>query len=298
MSKILIVGGTGFIGKYLSSFLKNKGYEVKILSRDPSSKKNQTLSASFEIIGFEDLALSSFSCVINLAGAGILDRPWTKKRIKELFDSRVQFSQNLFDKIKSSPNQPSLLINASAIGYYGFWEDQILNESSPFRDCLAHQLCHQWEQSAYASGIEDVSILRFGIVLGRSGGALSRMLPAFKLGLGGPIGHGEQWVSWIHVNDVLQVILKIIEGEIKPQTLNLTAPTPLRQKDFAKTLAKVLYRPSFLPTPAWALKIIFAEGADLLTKGQRVRSKILEDLDYQFEFDDLSKALKEVISGG
>lgn len=298
MRKILIAGGTGFVGRYLSAFLKERGYGVTVLSRQASLKRGVKLPDKVELVTLEQLPSLSFDCVVNLAGAGILDRPWTKNRMTELFDSRVKYSRTLFDKFNECSNKPSLLINASAIGYYGFWEDQHLDEDSDFREGVVHQLCHQWEQVAHASGIENVSVLRFGVVLGRGGGALSRMLLPFKLGLGGPIGDGQQWMSWIHINDVVEVILKIIEGEIKPQTLNLTAPNPIRQKDFAKALAQTLNRPCFFPTPRFVLKLVFAGGADLLTKSQRVNSKVLRDIGYEFKFENVDEALREVISGG
>lgn len=295
MKSILITGGTGFIGQALVSQFLSCGYKVSILSRS-SQKVDKIFGAKVSPVSMDNISGKQFDVVINLAGAGILDKPWTQSRIQEIFDSRVAYSVRLFQALSQCEVKPQLLLNASAIGYYGFWQDEWLDEDSSFHDGTVHQLCSSWEQVARSSQIEKVCCLRFGVVLGKGGGALQRMLLPFKLGLGGPIASGQQWFSWIHKNDVINIIDKIIKEEFFFETLNLTSPHPVRQSEFAKTFAKVLHRPAFIKTPQWALNLVFREGADLLTKSQRVRSSKLEGVGYEFIYGNLKDALEEVVS--
>lgn len=295
MQNILITGAGGFIGQSLVKYLSKLDYNIIILSRHKQKTLKENWPDKVKIVTKEDVANYDYDAVINLAGAGILDWPWTQKRIKELYDSRVEYSKNLFDLLKKKNKLPSLLINASAVGYYGFQGEKLLDEAAQSDDSIASDLCQKWEQVAFDSGCDQVSCLRFGVVLGAQGGALKRMLPAFKFCLGGPIGSGMQWMSWIHILDVMKIIHARLLGSIVAPIINATAPQPIRQHEFAQSLAASLNRPCFLTTPNFMLKAFFKEGALLLTESSRVKSQVLEDQGFEFSFPQCSQALEDLV---
>lgn len=296
--KIFITGGTGFIGKALCRFLLDKGHELTVLSRKPKKVASLCGASVHAIANIDQLTASdSFDAIINLAGEGIADARWTAKRKQQLLDSRIKTTQQLIAYIDRADTKPSVLISGSAIGYYGDHGAALITEDSVPHEEFAHQLCAQWE--AVAQQAEDfmvrVCIIRTGLVIGDDGGFLKRMLPAFKLGLGGPMADGQQWMSWIHRSDLIAIIDKLLESTVLQGVFNATAPTPVTNAEFSQTLGKILKRPVFLSVPAWVLKILLGEMAELLIGGQRVLPARLKKAGFKFKFKTLAAALKDVL---
>ena len=295
---ILITGGTGFIGKVLCQSLLQKQHQLTVLSRHPEKVP--------ELCGIPVHAISDinsipenehFDAIINLAGEGIADARWTAKRKQLLRDSRIKTTQQLVDYMKKTKHKPAIFISGSAIGFYGDQGSKTLTESSDVMNDYAHQLCAEWETVALKAenlGIR-VCILRTGLVLGDDGGFLVKMLPAFKLGLGGQLGNGQQWMSWIHRSDLISIIEKMLKDESMQGTYNGTAPAPVTNKAFSKTLAKKLNRPAIFPVPAVILKLLLGEMAELLLGSQRVIPDRLEKTDFRFKFVTLEEALDDVL---
>jgi uncharacterized protein (TIGR01777 family) len=239
--------------------------------------------------------LDNFHVVINLAGEPIINKRWSDEQKKVIEHSRWNITEKLVSLMKASNEPPSLFVNGSAIGYYGRQGDEIIDEDfdSP-NDEFSHQLCERWEFLARKAESERtrVCIIRTGIVITRRGGALMKMVPPFKFGLGGPMGSGKQYMSWIHLEDMLDGLIHIIDNIECKGIYNFTAPNPVTNAQFSKTLASVLHRPSLLPMPSFALRIIMGEAADLLLYGQRVIPKRLQESGYQFQYPELEHALE------
>jgi uncharacterized protein len=229
--------------------------------------------------------------VINLAGKPIVDKSWTEKRKKCLWDSRVSLTEELVKRIAAANQKPKVLISGSAIGYYGDTGDVIVDESTAAGSDFGAELCGAWENAALKSNIR-TCILRTGLVLDSSGGILKKMLLPFKLGLGGCIGDGKQWMSWIHIDDYVNIAIKLLDNEKAQGSYNMVAPEPVTNEQFTKTLATKLSRPAFLNTPAWFLKLILGERADLVLGGQRVSSIRIKELNYSFVHSNLDKAIE------
>ncbi|MCH7605182.1 TIGR01777 family protein [Patescibacteria group bacterium] len=295
--KIIITGGSGFIGKHLTTLLLEKGYEVVILDIvSPSFAKEQNLSIVFHNIDLtrEKIPreiLTGVHAIVHLAGRSIFCR-WSEQIKKEIYDSRVKSVENLVDSCKQLSQKPEVLISASAAGYYGSRGEDDLDESSSAGSDFLSKLCADWEvqtRKADSLGIRTVQI-RTAPVLG-DGGLLDQMLPIFKLGLGGSIAGGKQWFPWIHIKDIIHIYLFALENRQFQGAVNACSPQLVRQREFAQTLAKVVKRPAFLSTPKWALRLRFGELADALTASQKVRPTKLLYADYQFRFPDLNDAL-------
>ncbi len=301
--KLFIAGGTGFIGPYVIRRFLEAGWGVKALVR--SEKKIEKLPPGVEVIlgdptqaGPWQTEAASCQAAINLTGANIFAR-WTREYKKEILRTRLESTRRIVEALASGHGQ--ILLNASAVGYYGAHrgEEEVTEESSPGDDFLA-EVCRAWEAEALAGekfGLR-VCVMRFGVVLGRDGGALAKMLPAFRLGLGGPIGSGRQWFPWIHVKDVAEAALFLATRDDLQGPFNFVSPGILRQKEFAKLLGKVLKRPAFLPTPAFILRLIFGEMAKIVTGGVKARPKRLLEAGYQFLFPEAFQALKEILAPG
>lgn len=295
---VLITGGTGFIGHALCQKLLARGDQVSVLSRSPE-RVRERCGASVKGIGdlheLEDDA--AFDVLVNLAGQPIADARWSEKRKRSLLQSRLQPTRQLIDWIKHANPRPSLLISASAVGYYGDMGNQTLDEHGAFHDEFAHRLCDQWEQAAKqaeALGVR-TCIIRLGPVIGPNGGFLKKMLWPFKLGLGGKIGSGQQWFPWVHREDVLSALLFLMDQPQAQGVYNLTAPQPVSNQVFTETLARVLHRPALFPAPAWALKAAFGELSELLLGGQRAMPVHLQSSGFRFQFESLKPALQDVI---
>ena len=289
---IIITGGTGFIGTVLCLRLLERKYNIVILTRHPETIEG-------DIKGISDLeqikGQMSFDVVINLAGEPIANKRWSRAQQQRIFDSRLETTKKLINYFKSSDKKPKLLISGSAIGYYGtaesndgFDEDALGDES------FSSQLCQQWEAVAFQAqelGIRTCT-LRTGIVLGKGGGALKKMLLPFKLGLGGKIGKGSQWMSWIHMDDLIGIILFSIDHDDVDGAVNGTAPNPVTNAHFTKTLGQVLKRPTVLPMPALVVKLLMGQmGEELLLAGKKVLPVKIINKGYTFKYEQLQEAL-------
>ncbi|RVU86107.1 TIGR01777 family protein [Leucothrix sargassi] len=296
----LITGGSGFIGSKLIPTLLEKGYQITVLSRNAPKTKQQfdnqveTITRIGSISGKQH-----FDVVINLAGQGIADKKWSERVRKQLRESRLATTKDLITYFERATVKPSVFISGSAIGFYGLKSDEELNESSTGDKSFSSRLCKDWEAAAgkaEALGIR-TCYLRTGVVLDKNGGALTRMLPPFKLGLGGPIGSGKQYMSWIHRDDIVGIIHHIIEDNTLAGPVNGTAPEPVTSKAFATTLGKTLKRPAFMPLPGFVVKFLMGDmGKELLLSGQRVIPEKALTSGYTFKYPALDDALNVILS--
>ena len=287
--RVLVTGGTGFIGAALCHALTGAGHAVTVVTRDPAH-----IAAA--AIGWERVsaAVRETDALVNLAGEPLGSRRWSVRQKELIRQSRVLATRTLVDAIAGAEPRPRVLVNASAVGYYGPRDDEPLDESAgPGAGFLA-DVCRAWEQEALRA--EDlgprVVRLRLGVVLAADGGALARMLPPFRAFVGGPIGSGRQWMSWIHRDDVTGIVVDALANDGYHGPVNATAPQPVTNRDFAKLLGRTLARPVWLPTPAFALRLALGEMAELLLSGQRVLPGIAERLAYQWRYPELSGALR------
>lgn len=274
--RVTLVGASGFIGRHLSAALRGRGDEV--------------VEASLRNVDAAGQACEGSDAIVQLAGAPVATR-WTAAAKDEIRRSRVDATRALIDRLAQLRARPKVYVSASAVGYYGASETATFTESSPPGDDFLAEVCAGWEREALRAaelGMR-VACIRTGIVLGPDGGALARLLPIFKLGLGGVIGSGRQWNSWVHIDDVVGIYLLAIDRA--ESALNATAPEPVRNVDFTWALASALHRPAFLPVPAFALRAIFGEGASVLTTGQRVLPERTLSLGYTFRYSQIGPAL-------
>jgi uncharacterized protein len=299
---ILITGATGFVGRRLCEMLHQAGHTVRALSRDSVAAKQRVphLKEVFPWNPLQELpplqAFEGCDAIINLAGESIAGR-WTAPKKQLIRDSRVLGTKNLVNALAQLSSRPKVLISASAIGYYGDRGEETLTEdAAPGSDFLA-QVCRDWENEALKAESLGMRVvrLRIGLVLGRGGGTLQALLPLFRVGLGGPLGSGRQWWSWIHRDDLCRLIVQILANESISGPVNATAPQPVRQKEFAQVLGRVLRRPAFLPTPAFALKIALGEFADGILASQRALPRRAQEMGYRFQFEELEGALREIL---
>ncbi len=291
----LITGATGFIGSALVESLLSDGQEVTVLTREPNKAYHQ-FEGKAAIITLEQLsALKSVDGVVNLAGAPIIDKRWSDARKRVIRESRVDFTRQLIEGLNKVGSKPAVFVSGSAIGFYGAREDgKVLDEASDVVAGFTHDLCRDWESAALSAATllgARVCLIRTGIVLGQ-GGALGKMLLPFKFGLGGPIGHGEQWMSWIHLDDEVGAIRFLLENSGLEGAYNLTAPEPVTNKMFAQALGKALHRPTCLMTPSVVMKLLLGESSELLLKGQRVQPKRLLEAGFKFNYPSLQAALQ------
>lgn len=298
--KILITGGTGFIGQSLSPALLADGHSITVLSRYPNKVPSIFGDQIQPLNSLHHLAHTDhFDAVINFAGAPIFSKRWTDERKQVLLDSRVNTTQKLIEYIDRATTKPKVLLSGSAIGFYGDQGDTIIDESTPpsSQDDFGHQLCAAWEASAKKAKEQGVRVclLRTGLVLGKEGGFLQPMILPFKMGLGGKLGTGTQWMPWIHMDDYVAICKELLDNDALEGTFNLTAPNPVTNLDFTRTLAKQLKRPAFLTTPAWALNFLLGEMSQLLLGSQRVMPKRMADSGFQFKYTELEAALADVL---
>ncbi len=292
--RVAILGVTGFIGRGLAPLLAGRGFRVTGVSRSSGG----SLDGVDRWQKTDALDLSGHAAVINLAGAPI-DTRWTRKNRQRFRESRVNLTDRIVQSIRQLPEseRPRTLINGSAVGLYGDRGDEVLRERAAAGDGFLAALCRDWESAARqaeALGMR-VVLLRTGIVLGRGHGALGRMLPIFKLGLGGKLGSGRQWMPWIHIDDQRAAILHALESESLHGPLNLAAPEPERNRDFTRKLAAAVHRPAFLPAPAFALKLALGEFATALLASERAVPAALEADGFPFRFRKLEDALADLV---
>ncbi|OAJ46522.1 TIGR01777 family oxidoreductase [Pseudomonas marginalis] len=295
---ILLTGGTGLIGRQLCKHWLAHGHRLTVWSRHPDQvaklcgEQVSGVASLQEVIGPVD-------AVINLAGAPIADRPWTHKRKALLWSSRISLTETLLAWLETLAEKPAVLISGSAVGWYGDGGERELTEASgPVQDDFPSQLCIAWEETAQraeALGIR-VVLVRTGLVLAAEGGFLSRLLLPFKLGLGGPIGKGRQWMPWVHIKDQIGLIDFLLHKPDASGPYNACAPHPVRNREFAKNLGQVLHRPVFMPMPAFALKVGLGELSGLLLGGQKAVPERLLAAGFTFQFTELRAALDELSS--
>ena len=296
--KILITGGTGFIGSALTRSLTEQGYEVTVLSRNPDSVEKICGPGIKALNNLNQLKPEdTFHTIINLAGAPIFDARWSDAHKQIIRDSRIGLTKQLVASMARMAVKPELLISGSAIGYYGDQGDTVLTEQSATHKDFSEQLCTDWENEAKKAeqlGVR-VCLIRTGLVLAEGGGLLKRMLLPFRLGLGGRLGDGQQWMSWIHRHDWIAIARLMITDSSMQGAYNATAPNPVTNSEFARTLAHCLNRPALLPVPAWLLKILLGEMSGLVLGSQRVMPERLLALGFRFQYTDLSSALNQVL---
>lgn len=299
--RFFITGGTGFVGRYLTGRLTETGHEVTVLTR---SSKAGSLPPGASFVegdptnpGPWQNSVLQHDVVINLAGTSIFTL-WTGKARASILNSRVLTTRNLVEAL-SGPGKKPVLLSASAVGYYGSRiDDEVLDESSPAGNEFLTRVSIEWEREAKKAESLGVRVVlcRFGIVLGRGGGALSKMVPAFSNMLGSPLGSGRQWFSWIHEEDIFNIMLFLASHGNLSGSVNFTAPNPVTNEEMARTLAKVLKRPIFLPAvPAFVIRTLLGEFGDVLIKGQRVIPTRLMDAGYEFRFLNLQGAVEDLL---
>lgn len=296
--KILITGASGLVGKELQKSFAAKGYEMLLASRsEPKDDKHiqWTIEEGFS----EPERLEGIDVVVHLAGENVSGGiRWTDEKKKAIRDSRVLGTRNVVDAISKLKKKPHTFIASSAIGFYGERGDEEVTESSAAGDNFLAGVCKEWEaesRRAEDAGIRTV-LLRTGIVLSKDGGALATMLTPFKLGVGGVVGSGKQWMSWISLEDEIAVINFAIENENIRGAVNAVAPNPVTNEEFTKTLGSVLYRPTFLPLPEFAVSMIFGEMGDaLLLASTKVMPKRLEDAGFEFKYPNLKEAVENAV---
>lgn len=304
--RIAVAGGSGFIGRALSRRLVDMGHQVTVLTRNPGEARTRLVShvSTARWQGNEEshdqlaMMLDGCGAVINLSGHSVATGRWTREVQTHIRRSRIGSTELLVSALEGLSQKPQVLINASAIGYYGPRGQETLNEDAPSGTGFLAAMCRAWE--AAAAGAERlgvrVVIPRIGVVLGLQGGALARMLPIFRLGLGGPLGSGRQWMSWIHISDLVEALVFALGNEAVHGPVNVTAPYPVTNQEFAETLARILEKPAWLRTPSIVLRLAYGQMADeLLLTGQRVMPRRLSAFGFQFRYPYLREALRNLL---
>jgi uncharacterized protein len=306
MMKVAIAGATGFVGSRLVKRLHKEGNRVLVLTRNITFAQKVFPSEAFphvEIVGYTPTtsgswqdAIAGCDGVVNLAGEPIAEERWTSERKREILNSRQLGTEKIVEAIAKANPKSRVLVNASAIGYYGTSEAAIFDESSSSGKDFLAQVCQAWE--AEAQKVKDSSvrlvILRLGIVLGL-GGALGKMITPFKLFAGGPIGSGRQWFSWIHVDDLVDLILQALTKSEIEGVYNATAPNPVRMAELSQTMGQVMNRPSWLPVPGFALEALLGDGAIVVLEGQQVLPKRTLEAGFRYQYPNLPSALKDIL---
>jgi uncharacterized protein (TIGR01777 family) len=293
--RVLVSGASGPIGSALLSSLKSQGFAVTRLVRKAAVGPDQVVWDPSRPLPPE--LVSGFDAVIHLSGESIVGR-WTEAKKRRIIESRVQGTGHIAQALAKAAQRPRVFISASAVGYYGNRGDEILREDSPSGDGFTAEVCRLWEgatEPASAAGIRTAQ-MRFGVVMSAEGGALPKMLPPFRLGLGGRLGSGRQWSSWVSIDDVVGAILHVLNHDTMEGPVNVVSPNPVTNTDFTSTLASVLHRPAIFPVPAFAVKLIFGEmGEELFLGSQRVEPAKLVATGYQFKQPELRNALKNIL---
>ncbi len=299
--KILITGGTGFVGTQLTSRLIQDRHEVTILTRSLKGAKGSSPGISYlegdpTKKGPWQEAIKNHDAIINLAGASIFSK-WTDEHKKAIRESRVSTTQNIVEGIPSHPEKRITLFSTSAVGYYGFCGDEELVEDSPPGNDFLARIAMEWEGKALKAREKGARVVmtRFGIVMGEKGGALSQMIPLFKKYIGGPIGNGKQWFSWIHIKDLAEAFVFLTKHPEISGPVNVCSPNPVRNRDLAKALGKALHRPSIIPAPGFMVELVLGEFGSVILEGQRVIPRRLLENGFVFQYPDIEKALESIV---
>lgn len=298
--RIFIAGGTGFIGQALIGKLAKEGHSVTALARNPGklgdlSSNIRPVMGSPLIAGPWQQEVAGHEIIINLTGSNIFTR-WTQAAKKMILHSRVASTKNIVQAIPAQSASPTTLINASASGYYGFCraEDK-LETDVPGSDFLA-EVCQAWEHEArHAQGKARVVLMRTGIVLGKNGGALASMLPAFRLGIGGKLGNGRQWFPWIHLTDLIDAIIFLMDHKEIQGPVNLSAPNPVRNEDFTRYLGQTLRRPTFMSVPGFAIRLVLGELSSVALEGCKMKPGVLLEHGFTFRFPEVLPAIEDIV---
>ena len=295
---ILITGGTGLIGRQLCKVLLAERHELTVFSRNPASVPVKCGTGVHAMAALSEWQPGkTFDAVINLAGEPIVDASWTARRKQVLWDSRVTLTGELVKHISSAGRKPAVFLSGSAVGYYGNRGDIELDEAADAGDNFAAHLCKAWEDAARGAELVGVRVclLRTGLVLSGDGGLLGKMLLPFKLGMGARLGDGKQWMSWVHIDDYVAMLLRLLHDAQASGPYNMTAPQPATNAEFTATLAKVLHRPAFFVAPAPLLKLAMGERACLMLEGQKVMPGRMSAAGYHFKFSNLENALSNLL---
>lgn len=299
---VFITGGTGFLGRALTNKLLAEGHSVTILTRSRDVRRDYSPALSYVVgnpvqPGEWQKEIAKHEVVINLAGASIFRR-WSKESKKILRSSRIETTRNIVAGLAARKGQPTTLLNGSAVGYYGFKDDdQEINEAGGNGNDFLAELTRDWEAAAHEAEQYDVRVIpcRIGVIIGPDGGALQKMLTAFRFGIGGPLGNGKQWFSWIQLHDLVRAFLFLIQHEEITGPVNLTAPNPVTNQEMSKTLAHILHRLMFPAAPAILVKLALGEFGSILLKGQRVVPEKLAANGFTFEYPNIEAAFRKVI---
>jgi hypothetical protein len=292
--QVALTGATGFLGSRVRAALAAQGHELRLVSRRAGRGYHQWPSYDAP---FPSEAVSGADAVIHLAGENVAQR-WTEAARRRIRDSRVTGTRRLADAIQAAAPRPAVLVCASATGYYGDRGEEVLDEASAPGQGFLAETCIEWEREAARAEESGVRVvrLRFGMVLGREGGALAKMLPVFRLCLGGRLGGGQQWMPWIHVEDAVKLILWTLEEQRASGPLNAVAPAPVRNQDFTRVLEGVLGRPALFAVPAWALRLAMGDAAEIVLSSQRVMPRAALNLGFRFHYPHVADALKALLS--
>jgi uncharacterized protein (TIGR01777 family) len=300
--KVFMSGGYGFVGTALTKFFLNGGHEVTLLIRGAQKVQRVPPGASWVVgdpvkPGEWQEQVAGHDVLINLAGATIFKR-WTPEYKKLVRDSRILTTRNLVDAIPAETGKNMTLLSTSAVGYYGSTEDEELGEDSPRGKGFLAELAGDWEAEALRAEQKGtrVVITRFGVVMGKGGGALEQMMLPFRFFVGGPLGNGRQWFSWIHLEDLCRAEMFVIENTDMRGPVNFTAPVPIRNRDLARAIGKVLGRPSFMPAPGFMIRLVLGEFGSVLLEGQRVVPRVLMSKGFHFNYPDMETALRNLLA--
>ena len=300
--KVAVFGGTGFVGRNLTQALLANGYQVLIVTRNSRrsftnpGNEVQTLQWQTSLPLSSLGELKDVDAIVNLAGESIGNRRWTNSVKQEILNSRIRITQAIVKAINDGEIKPRVLINASAVGFYGPHADEEITEAEEAGQDFLAQVCREWENAAYKVQDDQTRVvtLRLGVVLGKEG-ALKRMLLPFRFYIGGPLGNGKQWMSWMHIRDLTRMMIFVLEHPELNGPLNATAPEPMTMKSFCDIIGHVLSKPSWLPVPEFVLRLGLGQMAEMLLHGQRVVPKRVTDAGFVFRFPKLAPAIEDVV---